>query len=309
MSRESNKKSLPTVSVPIKPFYFFAPIIYRVDRQPDERPDDRPVELHAEPDFYFHSTRAMNPMKLTSILKHGVVSLDYGRELGYEIDSNGLACNGSDYVSVSTEFGGCVRLDDGAFHFVIDRSKLTQPVRRNPSQPMELERQVAFIVPREAIVAVRLSDDGFIDIDNDTIELGINAFSSRTKEQVASYLTFMKAEFSYELSEQERSQLNDLLTKITLDHCSHKEFKLIQKKITLILKKHLKKCYKSVLGGVTISPYAILRHHHQDIPVLDKDGNPIIEKPAAASLFKEKPKQDTRDSADNYCGFRKGFLL
>lgn len=53
------------------------------------------INIASEPDYYYHSTGAMNPMKLIGILNQGILSKHAAEERKLLIDANGIKCNGT----------------------------------------------------------------------------------------------------------------------------------------------------------------------------------------------------------------------
>lgn len=233
--------------------------------------------------YYYHSTGSMNPMKLIGILGNGILSKDAASEKGLTIDSTGLACNGSKYISVSTKLGGCVNKDKGALHFAIDKSSVTA-IRHNPEQYMPLERQIPWAIPRRAIKAVYMEKAAVLDLNNSQTTLGIIwCDANRARTQVRSYLIFMKKEFRHDLPIRDQNYIEEALDKMAdaekLELChliSERLCCIYVAGIEGILKKHLKLCYQTVISTESITPYDILRYYDQDILVYDLEGNVIL---------------------------------
>jgi hypothetical protein len=263
------------------------------------------IDISKEPAEYYHSIGSMDPMKLIGILRHGILSKSAAEDRGLSIDANGLQCNGTDYVSVATTVGGCVYTigacrstdaDRGAFHFAIERDKLTTSVRRNPEQDMPSERQIFQMVPRDAVKAIYLENTGLLDLEHPHITLGIGFWNmSRARARVRSYINFMAIEFEHHLSTDELTSIQETLDKMEAvssdKHLEYfdqkKECEVHERAIDAALKKHLKLCYQKVISKDLITPYDILRHYDKDIPVYDFEGNeihPLLAETAALGL-------------------------
>lgn len=190
------------------------------------------------------------------------------------------------YVSVATRFGGCMTEGRGAFHFVIERTKLKTRVRGNPEQDMPGERQVYLSVPKEAIKAVQLEKEAFLDIEHPSIKLGIGIYEERALSQVRAYVNFMLSEFQYKLPDADHLTIQTLIPEMRDVPFSHPNYvkasgireKLAQhleQTIETILKKHLKICYQTKIMQDNITPYDIVRYYDQNIPVYDSTGNEV----------------------------------
>lgn len=239
----------------------------------------------------YHSTGGMNPIKLKGILESGIFSRNAAVALEKTIDSNGLGCNGSQYISVSTMYSGCMSSNQASFNFVIDRNKLTTHVRSNTEQDMPFERQIGNTVPREAIIAIQLGAESFLPIDNPKVMLGIGQYAERAKTQVDSHIQFLKEEFGYSLPHNQQEVLDDLLLQMEknrwetgrdLTFC-HKKTAQIEALINHELKGHLNHCYGQFLSKDTVTAYDILRYHDPVIDVRNQFGEKIIGDIASAS--------------------------
>ena len=257
------------------------------------------IDFASEPKYYYHSIGAMNPMKLIGILKEGILSKHAAETRRLVIDANGIQCNGTHYVSTATHFCGCMNSGDGAFHFVIEREKLTTDIRKNPEQDMPTERQVYLSVPRQAIKAIQLEKEGFIDIEHPSIKLGIGCFEERATKQVAIYVNFMASEFGYNLPQEDLASIQNTIHEMKTASSMYKDFlkeqeatKRLEANIESVIKKHLKICFKKLIMKDVITPYDILRHYDQNIPVYDhngKDINPPAQVSESDSESKPKP--------------------
>lgn len=78
-----------------QPFYFFN----TYGEQGNRFSSYQNINLSKDSSHYYHSTGAMNPMKLTGIMTHGILSKRNAEDKDLLIDSNGLGCNGDKYVS------------------------------------------------------------------------------------------------------------------------------------------------------------------------------------------------------------------
>lgn len=270
------------------------------------RSEYRPTPL--EPSTYYHSTGSLNPMKLIGILHHGILSKSTAEEKGLLIDANGLQCNGTNYVSVATTLGGCVSTNMGAFHLAIEREKLTSNIRKNPEQDMPLERQVKWIIPRDTIKAIYLEKAGVLDIDHPHTTLGIGIHNiERARVQVQSYMDFMATEFEHHLPTEDQSSIKEILSKMEntkyLNYSEKVELcEPYEQSINIILKKHLKLCYQTVIPKESITPYDIIRYYDQNIPVYDFEGNEIL------SLSAESTKLSTIDEIGSDRGEELNFF-
>jgi hypothetical protein len=270
-----------------------------------------------EPDVYYHSTGAMNPVKLIGILKEGILSMSEAENRGLSIDTNGLRDNGKDFVSVATIFCGCMNKETGAFHVVIDKSKLTTFIRKNPQEYMPLERQVYKMVPRSAIKAIQLEEESFIDIEEEKIMLVIDrGLKKYNVRQVESYIGFMEIEFQHEIPAKERLLINELVEKLDakLDSANYFEKgkirEKLEKEINVILKKHLKICYQEKLGRDKITPYDILRYHDKEILVYDASGKEMSSEKLTTKLIEEKIRElYICDPQKIHCSFGKKVVV
>lgn len=258
----------------------------------------RQINLHIdwqkEPDYYYHSVGGMNPAKLAGILESGILSKSKAKKRGLRIDANGLQCNGTDYISTATCFGGCMTLDSGSFHFVINRKQITNLIRKNPEQDMPLERQIYKVIPRDCILGVRLEKNSFLDIEHPDIKLGVHVLSqTMATQQVKSLLNFMKKTFQHTPPEEDLLFLQTMLA----DFESKKVGKNLQARIEQVIKQHLKSCYQQKLSQEQITAFDILKYHDAEIPIFNVEGN-LISAPATYSgpICIEKPKDSIQNS-------------
>ena len=254
------------------------------------------IDLASEPDYFYHSIGGMNPIKLIGILKQGILSKYEAESRGLVIDANGIQCNGTHYVSAATHFGDWTRMGQGAFHFVIERKKLATHVRKNPEQDMPTERQVYLGVPRSAIKAIQLEKEGFMDIEHPSIKLGIGQYEKRAGEQIKTYINFMMSEFGYKMPEEDIASIQKALHAMKTASSTPLSFfesrraaEQLESNMDMIIKKHLKLCYQKLTSKELITPYDILRHYDQSIPVCDHTGKDINLLSAQVAAADEEP--------------------
>ncbi|GEM_PF-5759027 len=249
-----------------------------------DRPFSTAIDFLLEPKCYYHSTCGMNPIKLSGILQEGILSKYEAEKRGLNIDANGIQCNGTHYVSTATIFGGCVNLGGGSFHFVIEREKLETTIRKNPQQDMPVERQIYLNVPRNAIKAIQMEKEGFIDIEDHSIKLGIGCDNARALKQVQTYIDFMNSKFKHEMPSADISSLQKIIQSMKQVEDSQKDYFLkkgilarLESDIDKIVKKNLKICFQTVIPKNSITAYDIVRYYERNIPVYDHAGKVVLD--------------------------------
>lgn len=229
-------------------------------------------------DYYYHSVGGMNPAKLVGILEQGILSRNEAVKRGLIISTQGLGCNGNNYISLGISFGYGVNLSSGSFHFIVDYRKVKTHIRPNPVPGISGERQIYQCVPLDCILGIRIERNSLLDIEQPEVKLGINVLNKELMEiSIQSIYDFLKNHFQYTIPEEDLATLSNLMaSQPKISHLGHFESKKAADELTFriesLLKKHLKICYKHLLKKDEITGLDIIRAHNSNIPVYNEDG-------------------------------------
>lgn len=229
-------------------------------------------------DYYYHSIGGMNPAKLVGVLEHGILSRNEAVKRGLIICTQGVGCNGNDYISLGTRFGYGVNLSTGSFHFIVDYRKNKNHIRPNPVPGFSGERQIYQYIPLDCILGVRIEKNSLLDIDHPQVNLGINVLNKELMEIfVKSICDFLKNQFQYVIPEEDLIVLRGLMAiQSQLSQLNYFESRQTAQELTLniesLLKKHLKICYQRFLDKEEITGLDILKAHNPNIPIYNEYG-------------------------------------